>query len=192
MSPSRATLQAADFGRAGGGAHPGGHAVLDLRVLPVADDHLSPLLHPRADEAELAVAVGGLVQVHEVHVDRRPRQVAIELRVQVQKRLLQGGQPGDPHLGGREGVHPEHQARAVGGGVGLAADVEDGLRRGDHRLADDAHRQPPGGVEPGDDLPAVFGDLAEGRFAVKVLAAGDEPNFQLFEIHFRVRNKTST
>ena len=28
---------------------------------------------PGADEPELAVAVGRLVQVHEVHVDRRPR-----------------------------------------------------------------------------------------------------------------------
>ena len=41
-----------------------------------------------------------------------PRQFAIELRVQVQHGLAQRLQPTDPHLGGREGVHPEDQPRA--------------------------------------------------------------------------------
>ena len=42
-----------------------------------------------SDEPELAVAVGRLVQVHEVHVDLRPGQLAVELRVQVRHRLAQ-------------------------------------------------------------------------------------------------------
>ena len=60
---------------------------IDRRVLPVADDHLAAQPQPAADEPELAVAVGRLVQVHEVHVDRRPGDVAVELRVQVRERL---------------------------------------------------------------------------------------------------------
>ena len=38
-----------------------------------------------------------------------PGDVAVELRVQVHERLLQRAQPGDPHLGRREGVHPGDQ-----------------------------------------------------------------------------------
>ena len=45
--------------------------------------------HAGLDEPELAVAVRGLVEVHEVHVDLRPRQLAVELRVQVQERLAE-------------------------------------------------------------------------------------------------------
>ena len=44
--------------------------------------------HPRLDEAGLPVAVGGLVKVHEVHVDLSPGQIPVELRVQVEERLL--------------------------------------------------------------------------------------------------------
>ncbi len=55
----------------------------------MANDHFAMHPQPRADEPELAAAVGRLVEVHEVHVDRRPRDLAIELRVQMQQRLLQ-------------------------------------------------------------------------------------------------------
>ena len=57
---------------AAGGAGPGGEALVDFRVLPVADDDLARQAQARADVPELAAAVGGLVQVHEIHVDRRP------------------------------------------------------------------------------------------------------------------------
>jgi carbon starvation protein len=57
--------------------------------------------------SRLAVAVGSLVEIHEIHVDVAPWQIAIELRVQVQKRLFKQREPADPHLGGRESVHPE-------------------------------------------------------------------------------------
>ena len=112
------------------GAHPGADAVLHLRVRPVADDDLAVEAHARVDETRLAVAVRRLVEVHEVHVDRRPRQVAIELRVQMQERLLQGVEPADPHLRRREGVHPEDQAGAVGVGIRLQAELGDLVGRG--------------------------------------------------------------
>lgn len=54
--------------------HPGSQCVLCTAILPVAGHHGMLLTHARADEAELAAAVSGLVQVHEVHVDAVPRQ----------------------------------------------------------------------------------------------------------------------
>ena len=45
---------------------------LHVGVLPVPDDHLALQPHAAADEPEFAVAVRRLVQVHEIHVDRRP------------------------------------------------------------------------------------------------------------------------
>ena len=72
----------------------------------MADHDLAVEPQPRVDKPGLAVPVRGLVQVHEIHVDLVPRQIAIELGVQVQKRLLQLGQSANPHLGGGKRVHP--------------------------------------------------------------------------------------
>ena len=80
-------------GRPSPGADPGG----DPWILPVADDGLAGDPEASLDEPELAVTVGGLVEIHEVHVDLRPRQVAIELRVQVEQRNLERAEAGDPH-----------------------------------------------------------------------------------------------
>ena len=54
---------------------------------------------PGRDVPELAVAVRGLVEVHEVEVDGVPRQLDVRLRVQVQQRGAQRVEAGDPHLG---------------------------------------------------------------------------------------------
>ena len=51
-------------------------------------DHLASQAHPCAEIAELPIAVCRLVQIHEVHVDRRPRDVTVELRVQMDERLV--------------------------------------------------------------------------------------------------------
>ena len=59
----------------------------------MADHDLALEPQARDDEPELAVAVGRLVQVHEVHVDLRPGQLAVELRVQVRQRLRELGEP---------------------------------------------------------------------------------------------------
>ena len=81
-----------------GGAHPGAQPILHLGVLPVADHDLAVEPHARVEEPGLAVAMGGLVEVHEVHVDLTPWQVAVELRVEVNERLAERGKPADPHL----------------------------------------------------------------------------------------------
>ena len=74
---------------AGGGALPVLDLLQDGGVRHVADDGLAGDAEPGLDVAELAVAVRGLVEVHEVEVDVGPRQLDVRLRVQVQQRLLQ-------------------------------------------------------------------------------------------------------
>jgi hypothetical protein len=66
-------------------AGPGGQLLDDVSILPVADDYFAIQAQPAADESELAIAMGGLIEIHEIHVDRRPRQIAIELGMQVDK-----------------------------------------------------------------------------------------------------------
>ena len=57
----------------------------------MADDDFAIQAETRVQETGFTVAVGGLVEIHEIHVDLSPRQVAIKLRVQVQEWLFQGG-----------------------------------------------------------------------------------------------------
>ena len=52
-------------------------------VLPVAGHSLSAQPQPGLDVGELSIAVRGLIEVHEVHVDLAPREIAVELSVQV-------------------------------------------------------------------------------------------------------------
>ena len=140
-------------------------------------DHDGPLQpHPRGDEPELPVAVGGLIEVHEIHVDRGPGDLAIELRVEVQERLLEGREPADPHLGRREGVHPGDQPDAGIAGVGLLAEALDLVRTGqdglDHHLDRDVAR----GIKAGRDPQRMLGDGLERVGAVQMLRSGDEPD----------------
>ncbi len=81
-------LEAAAVGEGGGRAHPAGELLEDGRGLPVADHDLARQAQARADEAVLPVAVGRLVEVHEVHVDGVPGDVAVELGVEVAERLV--------------------------------------------------------------------------------------------------------
>ena len=126
---------------------PPAQASRDRRVIPVAHDRLPASPEPRLDERELAVTVGRLVEVHEVHVDLRPRQIAVELRVQVDERLAQVRQPADPHLGGREGVHPGDDPDARVGRVGGRQHPGDLVRRRHHALGDDPDRDVRGFLE---------------------------------------------
>ena len=68
----------------------------------------------------------------------------------------------------------------MGRRVGLAADVKDRLRRRDDRLEDNAGSGSAGGVEALDHAAAILGNLVEGRFSVKMLAASDETRFPRF------------
>ena len=87
-------------------ARPNGDALLSLGALPMTNNNLAGNTHAAADMTELDVAMSRLVEVHEVHVDGVPWQLCVILGVEVEKRLLECLQTLDPHLGGREGVHP--------------------------------------------------------------------------------------
>ena len=116
------------FVKSAGSPSPCPDPVLDDGILPVAGDGLAGQPESGLDVGELAVAVGGLVQVHEVHVDLAPGEIAVELGVEMEKRLPQSLQAGDPHPRRRERVHPGDDADALVGGAGLDAGGQDRVR----------------------------------------------------------------
>jgi hypothetical protein len=138
---------------------------------------------PGQEIAELAVAVSRLVEVHEVHVDLGPRKIEIVLGVQMQQRLPQRTQPGDPHLGGRERVHPGDHTDAAVVRVRVEAGPADRVRRGQHRLLHDADRDGWRGGESGHDLGRLLLDHTQRVLAVEALAAGQEPHVERGRLH---------
>ena len=169
------------------GAHPRPDALVHLRVRPVSDHDLAAEPHARVDEPGLAVAVRRLVQVHEVHVDRGPGQVPVELRMQVDEGLLEDVQAADPHLGRRERVHPENQPGAILVGVRLLAQFDDLIRGGEQRLVHDLERQFRRSVEPAGDIARVGGDLLQRPGAIEVLRSAHEPDFGIGKLeHWRL------
>ena len=165
---------------------PGGDPVVDVRVLPVSGDGLARDAQATLDERELPVAVGGLVEVHEVHVDVGPGQVPVELGVEVEERQPERLEPTDPHPRRGEGVHPGDDPDAPVARVGLGDRRRDAFGRPQDRARDDAHRDRRGRVEGGDDLLRVLRDLVERSLAIQVLAAGEEPDFEGVERLHRV------
>ena len=120
-------------------------------------------------------------QVHEPHVDLRPGQLAVELRVQVRQRLAELVEAVDPHLRGREGVHPgDHADAGRPPRWRRAGCARDGVGRGHDGLR---RRRGPG------RRPARRGDAAivrawsstrsQGLRPVEVLAPRDEPGLQI-------------
>ena len=89
----------------------------------------------------------------------------------------------DPHFRGRKRVAPGHQARAVRRTVRFEADRGRFGGRFDDGLEHDADWNRRGGIESAGDLLRVGGDLLERFRSVQILAAGDEPNFKLLQIH---------
>ena len=169
-------------------AHPGADAVLHLRIGPMADDDFARQTHAGVDEARLPVAVGRLVQVHEVHVDRVPRQVAIELGVEMDERLLERVQPAHPHFRRRERVHPKDQAGAVRIGIRVEAKLRDFVRRRQQGLEFGLEREFGRARERARDLSPMGRDLLERTRTVEMLRAANEPDFGGGEIdhgHFR-------
>ena len=166
---------------AGAGAGPGADLLGDFRIGVVADDDLARNAQTGHDVAELTVAVGGLVQVHEVHVDGLPRDFLVVLGGQLQQRLGQHFEAADPHLGRGEGVAPGDHADdvRVGGGFGHEGlDAVGGLQG---RLEHDLGRNLAGRVEEVDHLAGLLGHLAQRLLAVEVLRSDAEPDFLAFK-----------
>ncbi len=159
-----------------GGARPGPDTDRDARVVDVAGDRQAVEAEPGCHEAELTVAVRGLVQVHEVHVDLGPRERLVDLRVQVQHRLAQCVETGDPHLGRAERVHPRDHADARVVRAGLDHHPADRGGVGQHRLRHDAHRELRARVERARHAGRLLRHLAQHVVAVQALAPGEEPD----------------
>ena len=172
-------LQRADGGPAGRGALPRTNLAGDLGVADMPDDGLPRHAEARLDVPEFAVAVGCLVEVHEVEVDVSPRQVPVGLGVEVQQRLAEQVQALDPHLGGAERVHPGGHADHGIIGVGFQCGAADGVGIGEDRLPDELDRDVAVGVQGVGDLLRLRCDLLEDVLAVEVLAAGEEPDLVL-------------
>ena len=163
------------------GARPGTDAGRDPRVLPVADHRLAGDPEAGLDEPELAVPVGRLVQVHEVHVDVAPGQVLVELGVQMEERHPQCREPADPHPRRRECVHPGDDADTRGRGVGVSRRGGDPVGRLHDRPVDDPDGDRRRGVQRLDDPLGVGRDLAKRLLAVEVLTTGEEPDLELVQ-----------
>ena len=77
-------------------------------------------------------------------------------------------------------MHPEHQADAVCSAVGFPAESEDFVCGGEYRLPNHVYRKHRLIIQRCRDPGGVLRDFGERFRAVKMLAAGDEPDFFVF------------
>ena len=174
-------LELAGFHIADRGTHPGANLRQHALILPEAHHNLARDAHAGANETVLAIAMGGLVQVHEIHVDFIPRNIAVVLRVQVQQRLAQQGKAGNPHLGRRERVHPGDDAGTFRVRVGRFADGRDFCRCFHNGLENNAAGDVGVRVHALGNFLGMRRHLIERFRTIEVLAAGDEPDVVLVE-----------
>lgn len=62
--------------------------------------------HPGPDKTKLSASMGGLVEVHKIHVNRGLGDFRVELGMELYKGFSQNLQPGYPHFGRGESMHP--------------------------------------------------------------------------------------
>ena len=168
----------------GGCPRPASDRPYHCQVAPMPDDNFPPQAQATHHEAEFAVAVRGLVEIHEIHVDLGPGDIAIVLGVEVEERLLQRCQPGDPVFRGREGVHPGDDAGAIRACICFAAGAVDFFRGGEDGFVDDLQRDLGEAIEVGGDFPGMLANLFDGFGTIEMLAAGQEPDFVVAQCHF--------
>ena len=160
-----------------GGAHPIPQAFLYRRVLPVPGNDLARHPQPGGGEPVFAVAVGGLVQVHKIHVDPLVGDLAVVLGGKMAVGLLQGGKTVDPHFAGAEGVAPGNKAGTAFVVVGLAHKVGD-LRVGFCRdLVDDLTGKISACVQCIGHFGGAGGHGFQNLGTVQELAAHHKPEF---------------
>ena len=101
--------------------------------------------------------------------------------MQVEQWLLERDEPRDPHLRGREGVHPGDHADAPVRAIrrqDLPADAvgicQDGLMH-------DTNRECVNGVERSCKLCRIGRHLPEDRVPIQGLAAGEEPDLEIVQ-----------
>ena len=176
-------------GPCSGNPLPHGDVLERLLVLPVSYHGLVALAHAREDMAELAVTVGALVEVHEVHVHGVPGNLLVELGMEMQQGLAQALHSVYPHLRGREGVHPGDDAYAPGLGLGPRHYVHDFGRRVGGALVYEFHGKEAGFVHSVHHLLRMSVYLHDGVASVEELRAGDEPHFEIFKCFFHNSNQ---
>ncbi|MOA08260.1 hypothetical protein D3C78_1280120 [compost metagenome] len=81
-------LETAAFCKSHCSSRPACNVASYLGVLPMSNDDFTRDTEPCPNMTILAVTMSGLVRIHEIHIDRFPRNVTIKLRVEMQKRLL--------------------------------------------------------------------------------------------------------
>ena len=162
---------------AGSHAGPYGNLLLCLFVLPVAADDLAGHAHAGADVSELDVAVGALVEVHEVHVDLAPGNLGVVLCVEVEEGLLQLLQAFDPHLGGREGVHPGDDTCALLVVVGSEHDLLHFLGAVGRALIYNLHGDIAALVQSGNHFLGVSVDSYDSITSIEQLCTSHPPKF---------------
>ncbi len=62
--------------------------MLHRRILPVTNNYLALFAHAGTDKSEFPVTMCGLIQIHKIHINRIPGDVAIELGMQMDKWFL--------------------------------------------------------------------------------------------------------
>ena len=109
-----------------------------------------------------------------------PREVAVELRVQVDQRLVERRSARrSTSWPARTCASRRSRRRRSSAASASRQHAGDRLRRRDDGLRDDADRDLGALVEAGGDDPGVLGDLLEDLRPVQVLAAGDEPDLEV-------------
>src|SRR5262245_9505441 len=87
-------------------ARPDADLRLYLPILPVPHNNLPIESHSAHDESVFTVAVRGLIQIHEIHVNGGPGYIAMMLGVQMEQRLSEKFEAVDPHFGRRKRMTP--------------------------------------------------------------------------------------
>ena len=162
-------------------AHPHRYLAQSLVILPMANHNLAAQAHAAAYMSELAVTVGRLVQIHEIHVHGVPRNLAVILRVKMKQRLPELLESVYPHLSGREGVHPCDDSYAPGVVIRRLEYVLHLSGRIGRTLVHHLYRQLARFVEAVHHFcrMAVYGD--HGVTSVKQLRAGHPPDLMIAE-----------
>ena len=168
-------------GPTGADALPYGDVLLGLGILPVSDDCLAGLAQTGENMSIFAVAVGTLVQIHEVHIHCVVRNGLVVLCVEVEQRFLELLQTVYPHFGGRESVHPCDDADTVLIGVGSHHNVLNLMGVVGCTFIYNLHGQVAGVVKSVDHLLGVTVNLFHGIASIEELCARYKPYFVIFE-----------
>ena len=163
-------------------AHPGCDLLLYRFIFPVSDDNFTFNIHPGKNMPELTAAVGGLVLIHEIHVDRIVRDLPVELGVQVEQRLAILLQPEDPGFCRGKCVHPGDHAGACLIHICLVESLPDQFIGDQRRLQDNLIGQPAGLVKLLHDNAGVLRHMCEAFVPIEILGSCAEPEFVLFPL----------